>query len=499
MRARLPLPALCFLLCTTHLIAQNEHGPDRVTLPESHTGTLEVDTRLMDSYGAPAENKRQFYLASREVFAADPDADFTDARIVGAARDNDLPLMGGPMLGRLKEDRVVLWLRPGHAGKIRVILKDDRGRKAGSFGKYPAEPGVEQRIVLDGLLADRYYEYTVYGRCRRIAEGSFRTAPASGQKGMFRLVFGSCFHKIGLHNTALVEQILAREPHAMMLLGDLAVDDRENNIAMHRSDYILRDVSPAWTRLAARVPIHTAWDDHDYLNNDLSGIPEGFTPADRKALREVWEENWINPPPGGEGIYFRSRVGPVEIIMLDTRSCRTVEKRMQYGSYLGAEQMDWLKETLSISDAPFKVISSGTMWSDYISKGKDSWGTWDPEARREIFDLIESEKIPGVVLLSGDRHGARGFALPLPSGHTLYEFEAASLGGVPGPEAIAADSRNQLFGYAGEDLRAFGELTFDTTGDLPNLTFRLIDESGTILEEILLEYSKMMPDQQTGK
>jgi alkaline phosphatase D len=163
--------------------------------------------------------------------------------------------------------------------------------------------------------------------------------------------------------------------------------------------------------------------------------------------------------------------------MLDTRSCRNIKERGKYGSYLGVEQQKWLIKTLKKSTAPYKVISSGTMWSDYMSKAKDSWGTWDTLARSEVFHLIEKEKISGVLLISGDRHGARPFKIPVNSEFSLYEFEAASLGGAPGPNAMAKDTRNQLFGYECEDVVAFGEFTFDMSVNDPTVTFRLIDQA----------------------
>ena len=171
----------------------------------------------------------------------------------------------------------------------------------------------------------------------------------------------------------------------------------------------------------------------------------------------------------------------------------TLTRLGKYGSFLGMEQLVWLKETLKNSEAPFKVISGGTMWSDYISNGKDSWGTWDTVAREEIFSYIEKENISGVLLVSGDRHGARGFKIPRPSGFALYEFEPASLGGVPGPDALAEDTTNQLFGYHGSDATAFGEFTFDTMGNEPLVVFRLIDQFGNILVEYKIPYSKLTP------
>jgi len=478
----------CFGACTDSIPPRH-----KVTLSEAHIGNLEIDTKLLDSYGLLPENIRQFYLEARAVFLGNPDAGFTHPEIIEAARKYDLPLMGGPMLGNLREDGADIWLRPSTSKPLVVKVTKSGGSDEKSFAENSVRPGVEQRVVLNGLTADTEYYYFVYVGNRKVVDGGFTTAPAPGKKGTFKLAFGSCFHKIGLHNPNLIGRILKREPQAMMLLGDIAVDDRENRINMHRSDYLLRDVSKPWRQLSAHVPLYASWDDHDYFNNDLGGIPEGFTEADREAVREVWHENWNNPENENPGIYFNTRIGPVEVIMPDTRSFRENERRGEYGSYLGAEQLHWLKEILKSSDVPFKVISGGTMWSDYITPGKDSWGTWDTEAREELFSFIENENISGVLLVSGDRHGARGFIIPRPSGFSFYEFQVASLGGVPGPDAIAENTSNQLFGYLGTDIIAFGEFTFDTTGSNPSVTFRLIDEFGTILEEHLLPYNKLTP------
>lgn len=477
------------------LYASSDTIPRRhkVTLREAHVGNLEIDTKLLDSYGLLPENIRGFYFDARSVFADNPDAGFTHPGIIEAAQKYNLPLMGGPMLGNLREDGVTLWLRASTEEPLLIKAEKTDGSDVRPYLKNPGKPGVEQRIVLDGLSPDTEYKYAIYTKKHKIAEGRFTTAPVPDKKGIFKLAFGSCFHKIGLHNPNLINQILKREPAAMMLLGDIAADDRENRINMHRSDYLLRDVSNAWQQLAANIPLYTSWDDHDYFNNDLSGIPEGFTAEDRDAVRSVWHQNWNNPETENRDIYFNTRLGPVELIMLDTRSCRDNGRRGEYGSYLGIEQLNWVKQTLKNSKAEFKVISSGTMWSDYITPGKDSWGTWDTETREELFNFIEAENISGVLLISGDRHGARGFTIPRPSGFAFYEFEAASLGGVPGPDAMAKDTSNQLFGYHGTDVIAFGEFTFDTKRNAPSVVFRLIDEMGNILEEHTLSYRKLTP------
>lgn len=464
----------------------------QVTLKQAHVGNLAIDTMLLNSYGVVPLNIRQFYMEARTVFENEV-VDFTNEQITTAALNNGIRLMGGPMLGDVKADRISLWLRPSNKAPIQIKVIDSNSGKENMYALESVVPGKEQRIEINDLSPSTGYKYVISSRNMQLAQGTFKTAPEADNTKQLRLTFGSCFHKIGLHNTNLVNAILDRKPQAMMLLGDIAVDDRENNFSMHRADYLLRDVSPAWMKLASNVPLYTSWDDHDYLNNDLSGIPERFSETDREELRKMWRQNWNNPPNDVEGIYFNTRIGQAELIMLDTRSCRKVDERGEYGSYLGTEQLKWLKDIMKNSTAPFKIISSGTMWSDYITNGKDSWGTWDTVAREEIFNFIEKENISGVLLISGDRHGARGFTIPRESGFNLYEFEAASLGGVPGPDAMAKDPINQLFGYNGEGLKAFGEFTFFVENKEPQVTFRLIDEFGNIMEEHRLSLNQLTP------
>lgn len=495
MKRRPFLVALGALLSPFRRVLAEAIAPTfRVTLPEAHKGTLEIDTRLLDSYVSPEKNLRQFYLDARAVFQSDSEAGFVDSAIVDLAKKHSVKLMGGPMLGDLRSDGLTMWMRPATEQPIQVEVD---GR---TFATESPEPGAELRLAIDGLDAHTQYQYRVSVGGEEAANGTFMTAPGIDDKAEFRIAFGSCCHKIGVHNPNLFGQIVRRKPHAMMLLGDIAVDDRNNEINMHRADYQLRDVSRAWRSLVSQVPVFASWDDHDYFDNDLSGIPRKYSAEDRNNVRSVYQQNWVNPevPEDQKGIYFSTRVGPVEIIMLDTRSCRDGKKRREYGSYLGRKQMKWLKNTLRDSTAPFKVISSGTMWSDYVSKAKDSWGSWDIEGREEIFSLIEENRIGGVLLVSGDRHGARGFRIPRPSGHTFYEFEPATLGGVSGPAGLVKDCPEQLFGYSGQDDKgqdfvAVGEFTFDTRGNQPSVTFRLISQHGEIKEEIRLSMAELTP------
>lgn len=461
----------------------------KVNVNQVHQGTLTIDTMLLNSYSKMPQNIVDYYLETRSIFSQEQ-VDFTNEGIVNSAKANELSLMAGPMLGDLKSDGLSIWLRTANTRKLSVQLTSSTNKKL-TYSFKPEAAGLDQRIVIDGLQANTFYQYKIIQRNKTLAQGTFTTAPKDDDKSTVRIAFGSCFHKRGIHNPNIFNAILMREPNAMMLLGDIAVDDRNANVSLHRTDYLLRDMSQPWQKLTAHIPLYTSWDDHDYRDNDLSGISRNFTTEDRDNLRKLWRQNWNNPTNEGEGIYFNTRIGEVELIMLDTRSCRKPKERGKYASYLGKAQQEWLKATLKNSDATFKIISSGTMWSDYMTKAKDSWGTWDKTAREEIFSFIEDENISGVLLISGDRHGARGFTIPRSSGKSFYEFEAATLGGVPGPPAMASDSSNQLFGYKGAGFIAFGEFTFEMEGE-PRVTFRLINENGEVMEEYGLKLEDLL-------
>ena len=473
-----------------------------VSLGQAHKGNLAIDTLLLDSYGRAPEERRSFYLRAREILLGSPAAAPTAPKIIEAAKQVGLALISGPMLGDVSESGITVWFRPVHAEALTVQVAAQEGNKEKNFRVDVARPGAAVRARLSGLPANTQHSYRIVNKAGDVlGQGSFRTAPRPHTKETVRIAFGSCFHKIGVHNPNLMRLIAERGNHAMLLLGDLAVDDREAKTNLHYADYLLRDISESWRRFSGVMPVYACWDDHDYLNNDKSGLQKGqITVQQRQALRKLWQENWNNPRTtvAERGIYFNTVIGAVEIIMLDTRSCRTWQKRGQRNAYLGDAQMEWLCKTLKASKARFIILTSGTMWSDFMSKAKDSWGSWDIPGREAIYNFVEENQIGGVLLLSGDRHGARAFRIERPSGFTLYEFEAATLGGVPGPGPFAPDKSAQLFGYRG-GLIAFGEFTFDMSKADPEVTFRLINEEEKELEKHSFYYSQLTPDKEKRK
>ena len=460
-----------------------------------HRGTAEIDRAILGR-SRPADDVQAFFAEVRPLFDVHRRATFADLpALQSAAERHGLVLTGGPMLGALAPDGARVWVRTLRPAQVEVRVEVDGVERR--FGPVAStrESDFAAVVAVTGLPAGVRHPYRVLVDGRAVPlppDAAIATPTSPDAGGTLTLAFGADFHKSGLGDRALLDRIGRRGASALVLLGDLAVDDRDGDVGLHRADYLLRDLQPGWRNLVASIPVYAVWDDHDYFNNDRSGIPPGFTDADRAAVRKVWAQNWNNPACGDaareEGIYFRTRIGPCDLIMLDTRSLRTT--RGAPDAFLGSAQMQWLERELAACAGPFVLLTSGTMWSDNVSAGKDSWGVWDPAAREHIFSLIEARRLP-VVLLSGDRHGARVIRIPRPSGHVFWEFELGSLGAHPGPPAYGMPKENQPFAAVGEAL--FGECSIDTRPADPTATFRVIDAAGTERWSVTLSRSAVTP------
>jgi alkaline phosphatase D len=467
-------------------------------------GDLEGNLQLLNLWGERPEAVQRLYEAAYKALAARPDAAFADlahdAEVQRLCAEVGLTHFGGPMLGAIRPDGAAVWLRTLRPAKVEVRVTVDGQEKAFGPVESTEQTDLTAVVAVTGLKPDMRYPYRVLVNGKSIAvasAGTIVTSPAAGP-AKARIAFGSCFHRWGLGNQRQAEAICKREPTALLVYGDIAVQDRDNHLGLHRADYLLRDFHPAWQRIAASVPVYATWDDHDYFNNDKWGLPKGYTEKDRQGVWKVFRYAWNNPSYGfndeRRGVFLRTRVGPCDVIMVDHRYFRTARggDSDPGGNFLGPQQMQWLENQLLDCKGPFIILSCGTMWSDYVSNGKDSWGVHDPKGREQIFSLIEEHRIAGVLLTSGDRHGARVFRIPRPSGYSFYEFEPASLGGRgDGPPATNPKWDAQLFGAAGK--YAFGEFSFDGTLSDPEVVFRLVHESGEVLYELKLTRSQLTP------
>lgn len=451
--------------------------------------------QLLKTGSHPVEEKYlNIYKLADSILLSDKNSNFLNLTknidFINLCKKNNITHTGGPMLGNISENGANIWIRTLYPSEVIVKIIDKN--KTLEFGPVLTNEFTDLTAIvkINGLESGKKYPYKIFINNKEINTSTncyINTLKTNADTT--RIIFGSCFHRWGLANYEEFKTIISRKPNAALFLGDIAVQDRNNNLGKHRSDYLARDFYTGWKELTVTIPVYATWDDHDYFNNDKWGIPPGYSKTDKENVWNVFRYAWNNPYYGlsdsTKGTFFRTKIQSCDIIMLDERYFRTGEK----GLFLGNEQMKWLEEQLLDCKEPFIILSCGTMWSDYVSNGKDSWGVFDPEGREKIFQLIEKNNIKGVLLISGDRHGARIFTIPRDNNFKLYEFEIASLGGRIGPPATDTSWTNQLYGIS--DKYAFGEFTINTKRVDPSVTFRLISDTGIILYELTLLQSEL--------
>lgn len=499
MTSRITLCVVLLLLCALQVqpfMAQAKEGTKK--------GDLESNLSVLNLFEGQPESAIQMYRMAYGALSVKRDATFHELaektefkRLCG---NYGITHLGGPLLGSVTPEGASVWFRTLTPARVAVEVTIGGAKKVYGPVNSSLESDLTAVVPVTGLKPNTRYPYRVLVDDKPVLipeTAAIVTAPETTTTGNVRIVFGSCFHRWGLGNKAQADAILSRNPAAMLLLGDIAVQDRNNHLGLHRADYLMRDLMPAWQNLVATVPVYATWDDHDYFDNDKAGIPRGYTAKDRADVRDVFRQAWNNPAYGfGDnrgGVFLRTRIGPCDIIMVDNRYFRENRKN----SFLGDDQMTWLEEQLLDCKGPFIIMSCGSMWSDYVSNGKDSWGKCDPDGRERIFSLIEKHQIGGVLLISGDRHGARGFRIHRPSGFDFHEFEAGSLGGRKGPPISSPNWNTQLYGIAGR--YAFGEFSIDATLPDPEVTFRLIGDDGAVIHESKLKRSLLTPKKMNGQ
>ena len=291
-------------------------------------------------------------------------------------------------------------------------------------------------------------------------------------------------------NERMWDTIGAIEPRALLLLGDNVYIDDPETPEMQRFHYYRRQSQPEWGKLAKAVPIYSIWDDHDFTTNDGWGGPDIEKPSWKRDVWEIYKENWDNPYYGGgkenPGCWFDFRIGDVHFIMIDGRYYRESPKDKS-PSMLGAVQMKWLKKTLADKPATFKVICSNVPMAPKVKPGsKDTWDGYSDE-RSAIYQFIADQKLPGVVILSADRHRSDAYKVDteIEGMYPLFEFSSSRLTNQHVHKLID----HSLFGY--NEKQSFGRVDFDLTVEDPTVKYTIINIDGKAIHDLTVKLSQL--------
>ncbi|QDV82084.1 alkaline phosphatase D family protein [Planctomycetes bacterium TBK1r] len=443
---------------------------------------LDLDPYLIDAlYGS--DPKGQTGRFGAEGGLADL---LSEPEFVNLVEKHDLKLFNGPMLGDLKPTSAKFWVRTAGPARVQISV----GAQSSDTVQTAAEDDFTAVMTVTGLQPFTDYAYTVNidGRTIQSPTFKFRTAPDKGQDVDFHVTFGSGSRYVPPNEFAWHNMAKSR-PLAYLGLGDNVYIDVVNRRGAQRLFYYRRCLSPAYRELIAGVGMYAVWDDHDMAMNDSSG-GAGLDAAWKRPNWKVFAQNWNNPHYGGgremPGTWHSFSLGDVDFFMTDGRFYRDKGDR----TMLGPDQKQWLLDGLANAKGKFKVIASGTMWSDGADKdGKDSWaGTWARAERDEIFDLINDRKIDGVILISGDRHRSDIWKIERPRGYPLYEFVSAKVTNQHTHQTFP----NAVWSYNQGNF--WGQLHFDLRPDDPVMTFKCVDNSGKAVKEFPLKLSQLSHD-----
>ena len=427
------------------------------------------------------------------------------AGFAGLGHAAEAGLTSAPIAGHFRDDGVRLWLQADRAAVGSISF-----RAAGGNDQWRSVPftlevaGSYSAIVeLKSLSPATRYEYRVLLADREVASKlSFRTAAApSAAARDFRVYLGSCAYseaqspggnpyggEFQIFDSIAAQMQADSLPHFMLWLGDnlyLRPVGKFKLIADFDSaktmDARYRDVraKPFLQKLFAASHHYAIWDDHDYGPNNAF---KSF--ALKEDSLRLFKQYWPNPEMGSAelpGTWCKFTQEDAEFFLLDDRFYRDGEdaEPSDTKAMLGPRQIAWLKQSLLHSKARFKIVANG---SQMLSEGNNGSGWHRYRTEREDFlAWLGREKIPGIILLTGDRHNTQLFRLDIAGGPPVFEYCSSPLTSRVGKVSRTEWANPRLVKDSAVEKRNFGTLQFTGSGKDRKVVGHCFDADGAQL------------------
>ena len=328
----------------------------------------------------------------------------------------------GPMVGYSTMQEVLLWVQTEERANVHFEYYEINNPKVKfSTDKIETEKknGYVAKLIADQVIPGKKYKYEVYINNYKIERNyamefqtqelwKWRTDPPD-----VKFIIGSCsyinepkFDRPGKpygSNFEIFNSINKKKPDFMLWLGDntyLREPDWNSRTGFIKR-YSHTRAFPELQPFLASTHHYATWDDHDYGPNNSDG---SFWL--KETASEIFKLFWGNPNynvTGKGGITGFFQWSDLDFFLLDNRYHRTANNNLTGNrQMLGKDQIDWLINALSFSQASFKFVAVG---GQVISNGAvyENYATY-PDERKYIHDKIREAKIEGVIFLDGDRH-----------------------------------------------------------------------------------------------
>jgi len=331
-------------------------------------------------------------------------------------------MKSGPMVGYSTMQEVLLWVQTSENAKVHFEyyeMDNPKIRFKTDQKETVKKSGYVAKLIADEVLPGKKYNYEIFINDLKVERGykmefqaqelwKWRTDPPD-----VNFVIGSCsyvnepqFDRPGKpygSNFEIFNSINKKSPDFMLWLGDNTYlresdwNSRTGFIKRYSHTRALSELQP----LLASTHNYATWDDHDYGPNNSDG---SFWL--KETASEIFKLFWGNPNydiTGKGGITGFFQWSDLDFFLMDNRYHRTSNNNFTGDrQILGKDQIDWLINALTFSQATFKfiaiggqVLSSGAVHENYANY---------PEERKYLLDKIREAKIEGVIFLDGDRH-----------------------------------------------------------------------------------------------
>jgi hypothetical protein len=220
-----------------------------------------------------------------------------------------------------------------------------------------------------------------------------------------RIVAGCCARAGSTR--AVFDAIAAEDPLLYLNLGDAHHSNiADGQVGRFHAAYNRLLTQPGQAALYSDVPVSYVWDGHDYGPNNADGTPPSRDAA-REAFRLNMPSHQLESPNGA--IRKAYTIGRVRFIVTDTRSERlnntTATQTVLNETMLGADQLAWFVDELVAASRSHGLViwMNPTPSIGAAAAGVDGWGGFSDE-RRQIADVIASEGIDNLLMVSCDAH-----------------------------------------------------------------------------------------------
>jgi alkaline phosphatase D len=428
-------------------------------------------------------------------------------------------IVSGPMLGYVEHREAAVWIEvEAKVGKVGLEYwpKNNLSDKNKIYYKGTLKNRYNPiTIILSELQMNTTYQYQfeIDGKevfPSKIYEFSTKDLwewrkPAPD----FKFLYGSCVYvndsiydrpgKPYGQNPEILERMADTEANFNIWGGD--------NLYLREADYSSLSgieyryshdrAAKQYQRVLSLRPNYATWDDHDYGPND-SNLSFDLKQVTYNCYKNYFPQRTYGNN-GTDGIYQSFKYSDAQFFMMDDRFYRSANeipgningKANEEKSFYGKQQLTWLKSALISSNALFKFIVNGGQVLNTIAD-KECLRSYDAEFN-ELMSFITSNKISGVIFLTGDRHFSEMHKISTPGFYDLFDFTcspiASGVYAVDKSKEFVNPTRVEGSLFIGNN---FSRIAVSGAKNERKVTFEIMDQKGEKKWEYTLNQSQLM-------